>query len=325
MKSFDEITQLVASGLKNIGWGKEPRGLYEPIGYVLSLGGKRIRPALTLMACNLFSENIQQALNAALGIEIFHNFTLLHDDIMDKADVRRGQLTVHKKWNDNTAILSGDVMQIASYQFIAKTPFLYLKPVLDLFSQTAAEICEGQQYDVDFEKREHVKAEEYLEMIRLKTAVLLGCALKTGAWIGGAGEEDAQLLYDFGINIGLAFQLKDDLLDVYGDEATFGKKIGGDILCNKKTYLLIHAIELAKQNDRKDLKKWLDTTDDELANEKIKSVASLYNKLGVKTICEDKMQFFYSKAIANLEKVAVLENKKQELRNLAEKLMFRQE
>ena len=325
MKSFDEITRLIATELEHIDWGKEPRGLYEPIWYVLSLGGKRIRPALTLMACNLFSENIQPALNAALGIEIFHNFTLLHDDIMDKADVRRGQLTVHKKWNDNTAILSGDVMQIASYQFIAKAPLPYLKQVLDLFSQTAAEICEGQQYDVDFEKREHVKAEEYLEMIRLKTAVLLGCALKTGALIGGAGEEDAQLLYDFGINIGLAFQLKDDLLDVYGDEATFGKKIGGDILCNKKTYLLIHAIDLAKETDRNELKKWLDTTGDDLANEKIKSVASLYNKLGVKTICEDKMQFFYSKAIANLEKVAVLENKKQELRNLAEKLMFRQE
>jgi geranylgeranyl diphosphate synthase type II len=325
MKSFDEITRVVASGLEHIDWGKEPRGLYEPIGYVLSLGGKRIRPALTLMACNLFSENIRPALNAALGIEIFHNFTLLHDDIMDKADVRRGQLTVHKKWNDNTAILSGDVMQIASYQFIAKTPLLYLKPVLDLFSQTAAEICEGQQYDVDFEKREQVEAEEYLEMIRLKTAVLLGCALKTGAWIGGAGEEDAQLLYDFGINIGLAFQLKDDLLDVYGDEATFGKKIGGDILCNKKTYLLIHAIELANEIEEIELKKWLNTTDIDLANEKIKSVTSLYNKLGVKAICEDKMQFFYSKAIANLEKVSVLENKKQELRNLAEKLMFRQE
>ena len=325
MKSFDEITRLIATELEHIDWGKEPRGLYEPIWYVLSLGGKRIRPALTLMACNLFSENIQPALNAALGIEIFHNFTLLHDDIMDKADVRRGQLTVHKKWNDNTAILSGDVMQIASYQFIAKAPLPYLKQVLDLFSQTAAEICEGQQYDVDFEKREHVKAEEYLEMIRLKTAVLLGCALKTGALIGGAGEEDAQLLYEVGINIGLAFQLKDDLLDVYGDEATFGKKIGGDILCNKKTYLLIHAIDLAKETDRNELKKWLDTTGDDLANEKIKSVTSLFNKLGVKTICEDKLQFFYSKAIANLEKVTVLENKKQELRNLAEKLMFRQE
>ena len=244
---------------------------------------------------------------------------------MDRADVRRGQPTVHKKWDDNTAILSGDVMQIESYRFIAKTPVIYLKPVLDLFTQTAAEICEGQQYDVDFEKRQVVTAAEYLEMIRLKTAVLLGCALKTGAWIGGAGEEDAQLLYDFGINIGLAFQLKDDLLDVYGDEETFGKKIGGDILCNKKTYLLIHTLKLANEKDASELQKWLNLSDPELANEKISKVTSVYNKLGVKTICEDKMQYFYSKAIANLEKVSVLENKKHELRNLAEKLMFRQE
>jgi len=325
MKSFNEITQLISYELDRMNWSKEPAGLYEPIGYVLSLGGKRIRPALTLMACNLFSEDVQPAVNTALGLEIFHNFTLLHDDIMDKADVRRGQLTVHKKWNDNTAILSGDVMQIASYQFIANTPLKYLKPVLDLFSKTASEICEGQQYDVDFEKREHVKGEEYLEMIRLKTAVLLGCSLKTGAWIGGATEKDAQLLYDFGINIGLAFQLKDDLLDVYGVEATFGKKIGGDILCNKKTYLLIHALELAEGNELLELKKWLKISDNNLANEKIKNVTSIYNKLGVKVICEDKMQFFYSKAIANLEKVSVFENNKQELRNLAEKLMFRQE
>ena len=325
MKSFNEINQLITTKLEQISWSKKPQGLYEPIGYVLSLGGKRIRPTLTLMACNLFSEDVQPAMNTALGLEIFHNFTLLHDDIMDKADVRRGHLTVHKKWDDNTAILSGDVMQIASYQFIAKTPVTYLKPVLDLFSQTAAEICEGQQYDVDFEKREKVKGEEYLEMIRLKTAVLLGCALKTGAWIGGAGEEDAQLLYDFGINIGLAFQLKDDLLDVYGDETTFGKKIGGDILCNKKTYLLIHALELAKGNNASEIQKWLKISDNNLANEKIKAITSLYDTLGVKAICEDKMQYFYSKAIANLKKVSVLENKKQELRNLAEKLMFRQE
>jgi geranylgeranyl diphosphate synthase, type II len=325
MKSFNEITQLVTSELEQLTWNKEPRGLYEPIGYVLSLGGKRIRPALTLMACNLFTDNVQPAMNTAIGLEIFHNFTLLHDDIMDKADVRRGQQTVHKKWDDNTAILSGDVMQIASYQYIAKTPINYLKPVLDLFSQTAAEICEGQQYDVDFEQRDVVKAEEYLEMIRLKTAVLLGCALKTGAWIGGAGEEDAQRLYDFGIHIGLAFQLKDDLLDVYGEEATFGKKIGGDILCNKKTYLLIHALELATGNQATELQKWLQITDHKLADEKIKAITSLYDQLGVKAICEDKMQFFYSKAVANLEKVSVLENKKQELRKLAEKLMFRQE
>ena len=323
MKTFEEISELIASELEKINWNKEPRGLYEPIDYVLSMGGKRIRPALALMACNLFTENLQPAILPALGIEVFHNFTLLHDDIMDSADVRRGRQTVHKKWNDNTAILSGDVMQISAYQLIAETPTEYLKPVLDLFSKTAAEICEGQQYDVDFEKREFVKADEYLEMIRLKTAVLLGCALKTGALIGGAGDEDAQNLYDFGINIGLAFQLKDDLLDVYGDEATFGKKIGGDILCNKKTYLLIHALQLANGNDAVELKKWLEISDENQTEEKIKVVTSLFNKLGVKAICEDKMLEFYTKAVANIKKVDIFENNKQELRKIAEKLMVR--
>jgi len=323
MKTFEDIQNIITSELETINWSKEPRGLYEPIGYVLSMGGKRIRPALTLMACNMFSDNVRQALNAALGLEIFHNFTLLHDDIMDRADVRRGQLTVHKKWDDNTAILSGDVMQIASYQFIAQTPAEQLKRTLDLFSKTAGEICEGQQYDVEFENRDRVEADEYLEMIRLKTAVLLGVALQIGAWIGGAGEEDAQLLYDYGINIGLAFQLKDDLLDVYGDEATFGKKIGGDILCNKKTFMLINALELAKGKDAEELQRWISTLDEKQSNEKIQAVTSLFDKLGVKTICEEKMQHFYVKAVANLEKVSVLENNKQELRKLGEKLMFR--
>jgi geranylgeranyl diphosphate synthase type II len=323
MKTFDEISQLITSELEQLNWSKEPRGLYEPIGYVLSLGGKRVRPALTLMACNLFSDDVKPAIAPALGLEVFHNFTLLHDDIMDRADIRRGKPTVHKKWNDNTAILSGDVMQIAAYQLIAKTPEVYLKKVLDLFSETAAEICEGQQYDVEFESRHKVEADDYLEMIRLKTAVLLGCALKTGAWIGGANEADAQNLYEFGINIGLAFQLKDDLLDVYGNEATFGKKIGGDILCNKKTYLLIHALELAQGKTAEELKLWLNISDNARAKEKVSAVTSIYNQLGVKQICEDKMLLFYTKAVANLEKVSVLENNKQELRKLAEKLMSR--
>jgi geranylgeranyl diphosphate synthase, type II len=323
MKTFKEISQIISSELDQINWNKEPRGLYEPIGYVLSMGGKRIRPVLSLMACNLFSDDVQPAVNSAIGLEIFHNFTLLHDDIMDKADVRRGQPTVHKKWDDNTAILSGDVMQISAYQFMTQTPANQLKRSLDLFSQTAAEICEGQQYDVEFEHRDKVEADEYLEMIRLKTAVLLGASLQIGAWIGGAGEEDAKLLYDFGINIGLAFQLKDDLLDVYGDEATFGKKIGGDILCNKKTYMLIHALKKAEGEEAVELQSWLDVSDTNRADDKIFAVTSLYNKLGVKQICEDKMQFFYSKAVANLDKVSVLENKKQELRKIADKLMFR--
>jgi len=325
MNTFKEITKLISKEFEQINWSKEPRGLYEPIGYVLSLGGKRIRPAMTLMACNLFSDDIQAAVNSAIGLEVFHNFTLLHDDIMDRADVRRGMPTVHKKWDDNTAILSGDVMQTAAYQFMTLTPDKYLKRSLDLFSKTAAEICEGQQLDVEFERRDKVEVAEYLEMIRLKTAVLLGASLQIGAWIGGAGEEDAQLLYDFGINIGLAFQLKDDLLDVYGDEETFGKKIGGDILCNKKTFMLIHSLELAKGYDAVALKYWLHISDEKSMQDKITGITSLYNRLGVKEICEDKMQFFYEKAIAKLQKVGVFDNKKQELRNLAENLMFRKE
>ncbi len=324
MKSFNEIRNQISVELEKLNWQKEPHGLYEPIAYVLSIGGKRIRPALTLMACNLFSDDLQSSVAPALGIEVFHNFTLLHDDIMDKADIRRGLPTVHKKWNDNTAILSGDVMLIVAYQLMAQTPQPYLKEVLELFSKTAAEICEGQQYDVDYEVRSKVGAEEYIEMIRLKTAVLLGCALKTGAIIGNASPQDAQLLYEVGINLGLAFQLKDDLLDVYGDEATFGKKIGGDILCNKKTYLLIQALERAEGEDKIRLNGFLEskTLGDE---QKINSVTLMYSQLGVRKICEDKLCYFYEKAIANLEKISVADNKKQELRKLAEKLMSRNE
>lgn len=323
MKTLPEIQAILAAEIEKINLSQEPQGLYAPIKYILSLGGKRIRPALTLLACNLFSNDISQSVSPALGLEIFHNFTLLHDDIMDKADVRRGKPTVHKKWNENTAILSGDVMQIIAYQYIADVPEKDLSRVLKAFSQMAIEICEGQQYDIEFEGRENVSAEEYLNMIRLKTAVLLGTALKIGTWIGGGNDKDAQLLYDFGINIGLAFQLKDDLLDVYGDEKTFGKKIGGDISCNKKTYLLIHAKELAKGKDADELAHWLKTT--EPSEEKIKAVTNLYNRLGVKKICEDKMDFYYEQAIAKLEKVSVLTDKKQELRNLAQKLMARNE
>lgn len=322
MKSFDEITQLVSAEISKLDWTKEPQGLYAPIAYVLSLGGKRIRPAMTLMACELFNNDLQLAIAPALGIEVFHNFTLLHDDIMDKAPIRRSKPTVHVKWDDNTAILSGDVMQIAAYQLISKTPDQYLKQVLDLFSNTAAEICEGQQLDVDFEHRLKVEADEYLEMIRLKTAVLLGCSFKTGAIIGGASAADADLLYSFGVNIGLAFQLKDDLLDVYGDEATFGKKIGGDILCNKKTFLLIHALEMANGEIKDELLRWLNI-DDYRADDKIIAVTNIYNILGVKKICEDKMSFFYEKAVANLNELVVDDNKKQELRKLAQKLMSR--
>jgi geranylgeranyl diphosphate synthase type II len=322
MKSFNEILQIVESEISAINWHREPYGLYEPIEYVLGLGGKRIRPALVLMACNLFADNVLPAVKPALGVEIFHNFTLLHDDIMDKAPVRRGKPTVHQKWNDNAAILSGDLMQIEAYKFVSVAPQNVLKQVLDTFSQTAAEVCEGQQFDMDFETRENVSENEYLEMIRLKTAVLLGGALKIGALIGGAEVADTQQLYDFGINIGLAFQLKDDLLDVYGDEQTFGKKIGGDILCNKKTFLLINALEREKAQNATELSELLKTfsgTDDE----KIRCVTHIYNSLNIKEISEQKMDFYYKKALDNLDNINVEKLKKNELFALSEKLMHR--
>ena len=323
MKTLPEIQTLLSTEIEKLKLDRNPQGLYEPIRYTLALGGKRIRPALTLLACNLFSNDIQPAVSPALGLEIFHNFTLLHDDIMDKADVRRGKPTVHKKWNENAAILSGDVMQIIAYQYIADVPERNLRQVLNVFSQMAVEICEGQQFDMEFENCENVQAEEYLNMIRLKTAVLLGTALKIGAWIGGSDDENAELLYDFGINIGLAFQLKDDLLDVYGDEKTFGKKIGGDILCNKKTYLLIHAKNLAIGKDAEELEFYLKKS--EPSEEKIRAVTDLYNRLGVREICEEKMGFYYDMAVAKLEKVLVPTNKKHELRNLVHKLITRKE
>lgn len=322
MKSFEEILSIVNGLIDKLNWNRHPIGLYEPIDYTLGLGGKRIRPALTLMACNLFNSNLDSAIKPALGLEVFHNFTLLHDDIMDKALLRRGKPTVHVKWDENTAILSGDAMQIIAFELMSQTPELYLKKVLDVFSETAIQICEGQQYDMEFENRQEVSAEEYLEMIRLKTAVLLGCALQTGAIVGGATDEDAGYLYEFGINIGLAFQLKDDLLDVYGNQTSFGKQVGGDILCNKKTYLLIHAKKLAKGNLKSSLDFWLNQSNSD-SEKKIQEVTAIYNQLEVKKICEEAMNLYYEKAIAFLEKVAVSSNKKQALRKLAENLMIR--
>ncbi|HPC26069.1 MAG TPA: polyprenyl synthetase family protein, partial [Paludibacteraceae bacterium] len=322
MFSHEEIIQLINKELQHFNWNKNPYGLYEPIEYVLSLGGKRLRPALLLMSCNLFSENISEAIPPALGIEIFHTFTLLHDDLMDKADLRRGHLTVHKKWNENIAILSGDVMQTIAFQLMTKAPSACLKKCLDLFSQTAIEVCEGQQYDMEFEKRQEVLPEEYLEMIRLKTAVLLGASMKIGAWLGGAPEEDAQTLYEAGINMGIAFQLKDDLLDVYGNSAEFGKKIGGDILCNKKTFLLIQALNLARGKEEKILKKWLQV-DENRGEEKVKAITDVYNQLGIKEICENEIQFFSDKALEKLHQISVPENKKSELLRLTRQLVLR--
>jgi len=323
MKSLEEITKIIEAEIEQLDWSMPPQGLYEPIKYMLSNGGKRIRPMSVLMGCEMFSGNVKDAIPAALAIEVFHNFTLLHDDLMDRAEMRRGKPAVHIKWNDNTAILSGDVMQIKAYELLAKTPEKYLKQTLDLFSTMACEICEGQQYDIDFEKRQDVTAEEYLDMIRLKTSVLLGNALKTGAIIGGASNEDADLLYNVGINIGLAFQLKDDLLDVYGNSQTFGKKIGGDILCNKKTYMLITALEKAEGNTKNELLKWINASDFN-PEEKIKAVTNIYDLLGIKEICEAKMDEFYEISLENLKKVNLNLENKENIFKLADSLMKRE-
>lgn len=320
--SFEEILKKVENEVSALHLNESPISLYTPIQYILSLGGKRIRPALTLMACNIFSEDIEPAIKPALGIEIFHNFTLLHDDLMDQADLRRNQQTVHKKWGANTAILSGDAMLIVAYRLIGETSGKFLKPVLDLFTTTALEICAGQQYDMEFESRSDVEEEEYIEMIRLKTAVLLACSLKTGALVGGASEKDAEILYAYGIHIGLAFQLMDDLLDVYGDMASFGKKIGGDILCNKKTFLLIHAFKAASEDQKKELNDWIHKQD-YIPEEKIRAFRKIYTDLCIEKITEKKIQYFYELANEYLDQLSVSPERLQVLKSVSELLMNR--
>ncbi|MDR3267339.1 MAG: polyprenyl synthetase family protein [Tannerella sp.] len=323
MLSFEQILTKVETEISKIYFTEQPRSLFEPIEYTLSIGGKRIRPALTLMSCNICMEEVEPAVKAALGLEVFHNFTLLHDDLMDEADKRRNKPTVHIKWNNNTAILSGDAMLIAAYQLIGETPSLYLKKILDLFSQTALEICCGQQYDIEFEKRDDVSEDEYIEMIRLKTAVLIACCLKTGAIIGGASDEDSEHLYRFGIFIGLAFQLQDDLLDVYGDEKTFGKSIGGDILCNKKTFLLINAMKSANQEQKVTMKYFENQINKYKPEEKIKSFTEIYNQLNIRDLTHLKINFYYEKAINELNKIKTLQTGLTELYRISKILMNR--
>ena len=323
MLSFKEIQEKIEREIGQLEFDCPPKSLYEPITYILSLGGKRIRPALVLMAYNLYREDVEKAIRPAIGLEVFHNFTLLHDDLMDQADKRRNKPTVHKVWNANTAILSGDAMLIAAYQLIGETAPEHLKEVLDLFTRTALEICGGQQYDMEFESRMDVSEEEYLEMIRLKTAVLLACSLKTGAILAGASREDAENLYRFGINIGLAFQLQDDLLDVYGDTKTFGKNIGGDILCNKKTFLLINALRRAEGEQKVQLEHWIARKDFDAA-EKIAAVTNIYNVLGLKELSEAKMQTYYAEGMKNLAALSVSEERLAVLKEVTSRLMFRQ-
>ena len=323
MFTTNELLEKINHHISELKFTRQPEGLYEPVSYVLSLGGKRIRPLLMLMAYNLYKEDVEQIFSPATGIEVYHNYTLLHDDLMDKAEMRRGKSTVHKVWNENAAILSGDAMLVLAYQFMAACPSASLKEVLDLFSMTALEICEGQQMDMEFESRKDVSEAEYLEMIRLKTSVLLACSLKIGAVLAGASQEDADRLYDFGINLGVAFQLKDDLLDVYGNPEVFGKNIGGDILCNKKTYLLIKAFEQADEQQRRALSFWIDA-DTYVPEKKITAVTALYDEIGVKNLCESLMEEYTFRARAALLSVAVSDERKQALKELMEQLMFRE-
>ena len=302
---------------------EEPRSLFDPAVYVFSLGGKRLRPILTLMAADLFNKDIENAVNPAMAVEIFHNFSLLHDDLMDNADVRRGSATVHKKWSENTAILSGDAMVIEAYKYIVNVPDRYLRKVIDLFSQTAMEICQGQQYDMDYEKRMDVAENEYLKMIRLKTAVLIGCSLKLGAIVSDAPEVDVEALYQFGINLGLAFQLKDDLLDVYGDFKTFGKKPGGDILSNKKTMLLIKALENSNDLQKAELDKWL-TVQNFNPEEKINAVKNLYDDLNLRLLVENMVEKYYLASLECLSSINVPDVHKKNLIDLSEQLMHRE-
>ncbi|MGP1536293.1 polyprenyl synthetase family protein [Bacteroides heparinolyticus] len=323
MFAASTLLERINAHISALQFTRTPQGLYTPIAYVLSMGGKRIRPVLMLMAYNLYREDITRIFAPATGIEVYHNYTLLHDDLMDRADRRRGKDTVHRVWGDNTAILSGDAMLVMAYQFMAQCPEENLKEVMELFSRTALEICEGQQLDMEFERRKDVTEEEYLEMIRLKTSVLLAASLKIGALLGGASVEDAEYLYDFGMNLGVAFQLKDDFLDVYGDAAVFGKNIGGDILCNKKTYMLIKAFEHADDEQCRQLNAWVDAISFSPA-EKIAAVTDLYNKIGVRELCEQKMKEYSERAMKSLAAVKVTDEKKKELELLMTELMHRE-
>lgn len=323
MKTADEILKMVNEFLDHLSYDRKPESLYEPIKYVLSMGGKRIRPTLMLLAYNLYKENPEDILMNACALETYHNYTLLHDDLMDNADMRRGHLTVHKKWNDNTAILSGDSMLVLAFQRMMQCDSKHLKDILDLFTVTALEIGEGQQYDMEFETRNDVKEEEYIEMIRLKTSVLLACALKIGAILADASAEDAENLYKFGEQIGLAFQLQDDYLDVYGDSKVFGKEIGGDITSNKKTYMLINAFNKANDAQREELTRWVSARDFD-RNEKVDAVTHLYNEIGIDQLAQDKIAYYFAESKKYLDAVNVPEEKKEELRKYAQKMMKRQ-
>ncbi|WP_409019296.1 polyprenyl synthetase family protein [Dyadobacter sp. CY347] len=319
----EQLLQTLQIEFEKQSYGEHPIELYEPIRYIMSLGGKRFRPLLTLLAASIYSDDWENAVKPAMAVEVFHNFTLMHDDIMDQAPLRRGKPTVHEKWNSNTAILSGDVMLIRAYDLLLDIPAEKLRRVLERFNKTAAEVCEGQQLDMNFETRWDVTEEEYLGMIRLKTSVLLGFALELGGIIGGADEESIQLLYAAGENMGIGFQLKDDLLDVYGDPDKFGKQVGGDIISNKKTFLLIEALSKADHDAKTELDKWigLESFDKQ---EKVAGVTAIYEKLGIRAFTEQKIQEYFTKGLSSLHALKIDEDRKQPLLQFAEQLVERE-
>lgn len=322
MYTSEELLSKVNQFLADLPYDRRPSSLYAPIRYVLSMGGKRIRPVLMLLAYQLYKDDPETILMQAVALETYHNYTLLHDDLMDNADLRRGHETVHKKWNANQAILSGDSMLVLAYERMAQCPKEKLANVLAVFTETALEIGEGQQYDIDFEHRTDVSEEEYIEMIRLKTSVLLACALKIGGILADAPADDLENLYKFGEQMGLAFQLQDDYLDVYGDSKVFGKAIGGDITSNKKTYMLINAFNKANDAQREELMRWV-TAKEFDRQQKVTAVTNLYNEIGIDRLAQKKIAYYFDESKKYLNALQVPEERKAELRAYAEKMMVR--
>ncbi|WP_091316075.1 polyprenyl synthetase family protein [Flavobacterium terrigena] len=322
MLTLSEYQNAIAEEFNSIAVNQNPTSLYEPISYILSIGGKRIRPVLTLMAADIFDGDYKKAISAAKAVEVFHNFSLVHDDIMDDAPLRRGNVTVHEKWNINTGILSGDAMLILAYQFFEDYEPKIFQALAKLFSKTALEVCEGQQYDVDFETRDDVTIPEYLKMIEYKTAVLLGAAMKMGAIVAETSEENADLIYNFGLNLGIAFQLQDDYLDAFGDPETFGKQVGGDIIENKKTYLYLKAMAFSNEENQQQLLHLFSIQPND-NTDKINAVKAIFNASGSSKATQDAIANYTEKAFETLEKMNISEDKKMILRMFGEKLMNR--
>jgi geranylgeranyl diphosphate synthase type II len=323
MSNIESFQHLVQNKISELNFEKSPPELYQPMKYALTMGGKRIRPLFVLLACDMFGENAERSIPAALAIEVFHNFTLVHDDIMDVAPLRRGMETVYKKWDQNIGILAGDAMLAKAFELLMDSDQKHIKPLVQLLSRVAIEVCEGQQLDMNFERMDNVSIPEYLNMIRLKTAVLTASALQAGAIVANAGEKDQQEIYSFGENLGIAFQIKDDILDVYGDEDKFGKKKGNDIITRKKTYLYLTAHVLAKGRALTSLKKhFADSAIDEAI--RVKEVTEIYDMLRLKEIAESKMSFYYKNALQNLENIDIPIEKKSDLLEIAERLMVRE-